>query len=173
MTYDRPIQVVYAVGPLGQFYTLADGSLPWQHNAEDMKRFKVTTMGTAVVMGRRTFESIGSKPLPKRLNIVVSRGTQLWYWPDQNEPTVSSYSLDETLYYAGESGIVSVIGGAEIIKEVLPMADTVIRTTILDAFPAEECHCVDFDLQHFDSKSSKVWFTNNSAYTEVFYKKCT
>ncbi|MEM7196294.1 MAG: dihydrofolate reductase, partial [Pseudomonadota bacterium] len=49
-----------------------DGTIPW-HHSEDLKRFKRLTTGTVIIMGRLTWESIGSKPLPERKNIVISR----------------------------------------------------------------------------------------------------
>ncbi|MCV6900975.1 dihydrofolate reductase, partial [Escherichia coli] len=52
------------------------GGLPWPHNSEDMKWFKESTRGDVVVMGRKTWESIGKKPLPKRKNIIISSERQ-------------------------------------------------------------------------------------------------
>ena len=83
-----------------------DGSLPW-HLPEDLAFFKKTTLGHPVLMGRKTFESIG-RPLPKRRNIVLTRD-RLWSYPGV-EVIHSPDEISET------EGNIFVIGGAEIYK---------------------------------------------------------
>jgi dihydrofolate reductase len=100
-----------------------EGRLPW-HLPNDLKRFKALTMGKPVVMGRRTFDSIG-RPLPGRLNIVVSRQ------PGREIAGCAVVpSLEAALAAAGEAEEVCVIGGAEIYRLALPMADTVHLTRV-------------------------------------------
>ncbi len=103
-----------------------DGKMPW-HIPEELKFFKETTMGHPVIMGRKTFESIGSKPLPGRENIVIS--TTLEETPDI---TVIS-DIEELI--ANKDVIddiekVFVIGGAEIYKLFLPHADKLYLTLV-------------------------------------------
>ena len=117
-----------------------DNDLLW-HISEDLKFFKRTTSGCPVIMGRRTFESIG-RPLPKRTNIVVSRGFDA---PD-GVHVVSS--LEEAYSAASaavseESGRCFVIGGGQIYAQAMKDADSLtvthVHTVIEDAdtfFPA-------------------------------------
>jgi dihydrofolate reductase len=95
-----------------------DGDLPW-HISTDLKRFKRVTMGHPMVMGRKTFQSIG-KPLPGRPNIVVTRDREF------HEKFVQvAFSMDQALRLATDhaTGQVMVIGGAEIFAQALPRAD--------------------------------------------------
>src|SRR3989338_139592 len=91
-----------------------DNALPW-NIPEDLKNFKALTSGKSVIMGRKTFESLG-RPLPKRQNIVVSRGMP------PIEGVIVCSSLDEA-FQAAASEEVFVIGGASIYAQALPYAD--------------------------------------------------
>ena len=106
-----------------------DNSLPW-HLPEDLRYFKRVTMGKPIVMGRKTFESIG-RPLPGRTNIVISRN------PEFEAAGVSAVaSLDEALELAaevaGDAGAseLVVIGGAEIYRLAIPRADRLYVTEV-------------------------------------------
>ena len=102
-----------------------NNSLPWTMPA-DMKHFKDLTSGKPVIMGRKTFESIG-KPLPKRINIIITRDKD---YDAQNCTVV--HSIDEALEAAKNATEVMVIGGAQIYKEFLPKANRM-YLTIIDA----------------------------------------
>jgi len=118
-----------------------DGKLPW-HIPADLKRFKALTMGSAMAMGRRTFESLPGL-LPGRRHIVLTRDTS-WSAPDA-EP---ARSVDEVLRLArGEP--LSVIGGAEIFELFLPRADRVELTEVLAD--------VEGDTAIDDPRSSGAW----------------
>src|SRR5882724_9049383 len=97
-----------------------DNGLPWGRLPEDLKHFKAVTMGKPVLMGRKTFESIG-KPLPGRTNFVLTRDAK---W--KAEGVVVIHSLDEALTGDELSGI----GGAEIYRLLLPLADRIYLTRI-------------------------------------------
>jgi dihydrofolate reductase len=99
-----------------------DGTLPW-HLPEDLKRFKALTMGTPMIMGRKTFESL-PKLLPGRRHIVITRDTQ---WRAEGAETASD--AESALALAGE-GRVSVIGGAEIFRLFADCADRVELTEV-------------------------------------------
>lgn len=103
-----------------------DNKLPW-HLPEDLKHFRALTSGHPVIMGRKTFESIG-RPLPGRLNIVISRNGEL------RIPGVTTVtSLDQALLECkGKPGNeeVFVIGGAQIYSEALPRADRLYLTIL-------------------------------------------
>lgn len=92
-----------------------DNTLPW-HLPEDLKRFKRLTMGKPIVMGRKTFESIG-KPLPDRQNIVVTRDAA---W--QRDGITVVHSVDDSLRAAGDAAEIMVIGGADLFRLFLPRA---------------------------------------------------
>ena len=92
-----------------------DNTLPW-HLPDDLKRFKRLTLGKPIVMGRKTFESIG-KPLPGRQNIVVTRDTNY-----QREGVTVVHDAEAALRAAGAAPEVMVIGGAELFRTLLPRA---------------------------------------------------
>ncbi|MFZ1813929.1 MAG: dihydrofolate reductase [Rhizobiaceae bacterium] len=108
----------------------AEGGLPWRLPS-DLKRFKATTMGKPIVMGRKTWESIG-KPLPGRINIVISRD------PDFRAVGADVVrSLDDAITLASVrarclAGIqeVCVIGGGQIYMEAMPLADRLYVTHV-------------------------------------------
>ena len=103
-----------------------DGQLPWRLPA-DLKRFKALTMGKAMIMGRKTFDSLPA-PLPGRRHIVLTRDAA---WTAQGAEPVASG--DEALALAGP-GEVMVIGGVEVFKLFLPRADRIELTEVhLDA----------------------------------------
>jgi dihydrofolate reductase len=98
-------------------------ALPWSLPA-DLKHFRDVTAGHTVIMGRKTFESIG-RPLPKRRNIVITRQSD--YAPEGVEV---ANSLDEALTMAAAEEEAFVIGGGQIFTEVLPRADRVYLTRV-------------------------------------------
>jgi dihydrofolate reductase len=100
-----------------------EGRLPW-HLPNDLKRFKALTMGKPIVMGRRTFDSIG-RALPGRTNIVVSRQSGL-----RIDGCIVVGSLEAALEAAGEADEACVIGGAEIYRLALPVAETLHLTRV-------------------------------------------
>jgi dihydrofolate reductase len=115
-----------------------EGRLPW-HLPEDFAHFRRTTTGHVVVMGRRTFESLGG-PLPRRTNIVVTRRRD---W--RADGVVAVGSLEEALVEAaGHPGDVMVIGGAEIYAQALPLADLQVISEIHLA-PEGDAHYPPFD----------------------------
>jgi dihydrofolate reductase len=115
------ISIIVAVAQNGVIG--AGNRLPW-HLPDDLKRFKALSMAKPIVMGRRTFDSIG-KPLPGRTNIVVSRQPGLAI-----EGTIVTPSLDAALAAAGAVPEVVVIGGAEIFRQVLPRTAVVHLTRV-------------------------------------------
>jgi dihydrofolate reductase len=100
-----------------------DGGLPWRL-PDDLKRFKALTLGKAVVMGRKTFESIG-KPLPNRRNIVISRRHDFRADGVDAAPDFAT-ALELCV---GENEIM-VIGGAEVYRAALPLANKIELTRV-------------------------------------------
>ncbi|NNV05925.1 dihydrofolate reductase [Geobacillus sp. C56-T2] len=108
-----------------------DNRLPW-HLPADLAYFKRVTMGHAIVMGRKTFEAIG-RPLPGRENIVVTRNPQ--FRPDG---CVVLHSLEEVKQWiAARRDEVFIIGGAELFRATMPMADRLYVTNIFASFPGD------------------------------------
>jgi dihydrofolate reductase len=107
-----------------------DNALPWRLPA-DLRRFKALTMGKPMLMGRRTFEAIG-RALPGRVNLVLTRDPA-WRAPG----AVAVHSLDEAFAHAGSAPELMVIGGAELFKLVLPLAEHVYLTDVHAAIPGD------------------------------------
>jgi dihydrofolate reductase len=101
-----------------------DNQLPW-HIPEDLQHFKQVTLGKPIIMGRKTFESIG-RVLPGRKNIVITRNLK-WSYPGVEVYT----SLESALLANSEDAELCIIGGGEIFKKALPIADK-LHLTILD-----------------------------------------
>jgi dihydrofolate reductase len=99
-----------------------DGQMPW-HLPEDLAHFKAVTMGHTMVMGRKTYDSIG-RALPGRRTIVITRQ------PGWHAPSVEvAHSLPEALALAGPADVF-VIGGSEVYREAMPYADQMLLTEV-------------------------------------------
>ena len=105
-----------------------DGQIPW-HVSTDLKRFRKLTTGNTVIMGRRTFESIG-RPLSDRQNIVVTSNPDLH--PDVDTTSNLTAALDQARHEH-----VFVIGGARLYEAALPIANTAHITRILHAIEGD------------------------------------
>ncbi len=107
-----------------------DNTIPW-HLPEDLKRFREITMGHPVIMGRKTFESIG-KPLPGRKNIIITR------IPDYRpQGCIVAHSLPDALGQCPDSDEVFICGGGEIFQEALPFANRIYLTVIHEEFEGD------------------------------------
>lgn len=111
------------------------GDLPWPKNSEDMGWFRETTKDGVVVMGRKTWESLGNKPLPNRSNIVLGRKEVLGD-PDM---VISTSDMLSTLTYLKDlyGKPIWVIGGAEMYKQALPWCNLVYLTTFLNTYDCD------------------------------------
>ena len=115
------VSIIVAIAQNG---TIGDkNSLLW-HIKEDMRFFRTTTSGHPVIMGRKTFESLGSKPLPKRTNIVITRVDR------EFEGALTAHSLEEAIRMAGEDDEIFVMGGAQIYREALSVVDRMYITVV-------------------------------------------
>jgi len=103
-----------------------DGTIPWRI-PEDARRFRALTTGHAVVMGRRTWDSLPDRfrPLPGRRNVVVTRNAA-WH----ADGAESAGSLADALELLGDFRQVFVIGGAELYAEAIPLADELLLTEV-------------------------------------------
>jgi dihydrofolate reductase len=99
---------------------------------EDMKRFKSLTMGKAVLMGKRTWESLPKRPLPGRTNIVV---TDI---PGESfEGAVMAYSIEDALMKCNNEEEIFIIGGGTIYRQFMPLADRLYITHVHKSAPAD------------------------------------
>jgi len=129
MTVALPVTLVAAMG--SNRVIGLDGDMPW-HFSEDLAHFKRTTMGGTMVMGRKTFDSIG-RPLPGRRTIVITRNTE---WAHEGVEVV--HSLGEALELAAtpeprHSAGVFIVGGGDVYAQALPIADRLVLTEIDEA----------------------------------------
>ena len=136
-----------------------DKTIPWTIPGEQL-RFKQTTMGFPLLMGRKTWQSIG-KPLPGRANIVVTRNRDF-----QAPGAAVVHSLDKGIGAAGEAEKLFIIGGAQLYSIGLELADTLILT-MLDLedsgdtfFP--EFSCPPYQLVHREAVSGSVPYSIES-----------
>ena len=100
-----------------------DAEIPWKIPGEQ-KRFKELTIGKTVIMGRKTFESIG-KPLPNRKTIIVTRNKDYHY-----EKCLVANSLQQALDLCSNDDEIFIAGGGQIYKEVLPRTDRIYLTIV-------------------------------------------
>lgn len=127
-----------------------NGVMPWGHIKEDMQFFRRTTTGYPVIMGRVTFESLGSKPLPKRKNIVISSSIN-------NEIKYDNLSFDNSFedvlskLLLEKYNQIFIIGGESIYKKALDYADRVYLTHINK----------DYNCDRFFPEMDKSLFNSN------------
>jgi len=117
--------------------------LPWKLPA-DMKWFRQHTLGKPIIMGRKTFESFGGKPLPERKNIIVTL--------DQNyhsENAIVSHSIEEAVNEAKDADEVMIIGGMSLYKQTLPIADRLYMTVVDGDFEGDAWF-PQFDMNDWD-----------------------
>ncbi len=118
-----------------------DNTLPW-HLPADLGYFKKTTTGKTVLMGRKTYESIG-KPLPNRRNVIVSRNSEF-----KAEGCEIVDSIDAALNLAKNDNEVMVMGGASFYEQMLPSADRLYITRIDGKYDGD-AHFPKFDIEEF------------------------
>lgn len=121
----------------------AGGALPWRL-PEDMRRFKELTTGHKIIMGRKTFESIG-RPLPNRTNIVITS--------DQNYEAPGCtvvHSVEEALAKTDPQEEVFIIGGASIYASTLVNADRMYITEVDETYPEADVFFLEFTPQDWE-----------------------
>jgi dihydrofolate reductase len=140
-----------------------DNALPWRLSA-DLKRFRELTMGHHIVLGRKTYESIG-KPLPGRTMIIVTRNVAF-----SAEGSFVVHSLDQALALAEARGETEVFicGGAEIYAQALPHADRLYLTEV-DAEVAADAYFPAFNADEWREGSSETWLADEkNQYSSTF-----
>jgi len=108
-----------------------NNQLIW-HLPADLKRFKLTTTGHTVIMGRKTFESLGNKPLPNRTNIIITANKNF-----KAKNCILAHSLQEAIFYAKADANPFILGGAHIYKQAIALADVLDLTFIHHSFEGD------------------------------------
>jgi dihydrofolate reductase len=139
----------------------SNGSLPW-HYSEDLKFFKKQTMGHPIVMGRVVFEELNEKPLPGRENIVLSRSRSY-------DHVKSFESIDSALKHLKDEETVFIIGGGEIYRQTLPIADQLIITRIKKEY-AGDTTFPEYR-QEIGKKWKEVWREEHSDFDFIIYDR--
>jgi len=114
-----------------------NNTLPWRC-PEDLKHFKALTMGHHIVMGRKTFDSIG-KPLPGRTTVIVTRNRKL-----KIEGCIMAHSLPEAIAACANDAEIFIVGGAELYAQALPLTNKLYITEIQQDV-AGDAHFPEFD----------------------------
>ncbi|MDP9806817.1 dihydrofolate reductase [Trueperella bonasi] len=155
-----------------------DGTMAW-HVPEDLTFFKKMTMGRPVIMGRKTWDSLGGRALPGRTNIVLSRNQD--FSPEGAHVAgnlAEAYEMARLCAQAssGESDpLVWIMGGAQIYEEGLAIADGVVVTDIDLDVPGADAYApmIPFDWETAQSDPDRGWHTaaNGTRYRMTVYRK--
>jgi dihydrofolate reductase len=151
---NEAVRIAFVVAAAANGVIGRDGQLPWRLPS-DLKRFRALTLGKPIIMGRKTYESIG-KPLDGRDNIVLSRQ------PGFNPPGVTVVARIEDAIQLGrrlaaQQGVdeVAIIGGAEVFGAALPLADR-IYLTLVKGTPDGETRLAQFDPETWQETAREV-----------------
>jgi len=149
---------IIAVVAAGKNRVIGDqGKLPW-HIRADLKHFKKLTLGHPVVMGRKTFESIG-RCLPGRRNIVLTRDPS---WKAEGVDVFHDHTSVVAELQRTKTPVACIVGGGELYQLFLPMTDTVYLTEV-DASPKGDAYFPDIvNDEKFELRSSSQTMTNES-----------
>ena len=138
------------------------------HIPEDLKRFKKLTLGQAVIMGKKTWESLPRKPLPGRKNIVITDDPR-----ETIEFSITAYSIEDSLSKCGENDEVFIIGGGSIYRQYLPFANRLYITHIHKKTPADIYFpFIDPEIwEPIEKEEHKQDKNNDIPYTYIIYHR--
>lgn len=139
-----------------------NNQLPW-HFSSDLKFFKQLTMGQTVIMGRKTFQSLGEKLLPGRENFVLSREVKL-----ERVPHLEFFTSLEAALKAVKTETGFIIGGASIFEETMPLIDGIYMTRIHQDFEGDTFYP---QMPAYFKEESRTLLQENPKLEVVFYKK--
>lgn len=158
--------IIVAVGRQNEIG--ADNDMPWSKSLkDDLRHFKELTSGHSIIVGRKTFESFGGKPLPNRENIVISRT------PIDVDGIIHAHSLDEA-YRIASHDTVFVIGGGQIYKEAITNVDVLYVTEVKASFVDATVFFPTIDLGQWREVSRQHHLAderNNYAFDFVIYER--
>ena len=141
-----------------------DNELLW-HISEDLKRFKRLTTGNAVIMGKKTWESLPRKPLPGRKNIVLTDNPQ-----EIIENAVTAYSLDDAVSKCSNDEEIFIIGGGSIYRQFMPRADRLFITHVHKKAPAD-IYFPEIDPDIWEVTEKEEFTDNDIPYTYTIYER--
>ena len=146
-----------------------NNDLLW-HIPEDLKRFKKLTTGHTVIMGKKTYESLPRKPLPNRLNIVISDNPD-----DHFDQCLMAYSIEDVMKKINPFDENFIIGGASIYSQFLPLADRLYITWIHRSFEGDVFFpVIDFsEWLLTSSEDIPSGVTNDFSYSNNIYDRIT
>lgn len=140
-----------------------DNTIPW-HIPEELRFFKRTTMGSPVIMGRLTYESLKG-PLPGRQNVVISRN------PDYRAPgTDTVTSIEEALAVTKDAEKVFILGGSQIFEKTLAMADNIILS-VLDREVEGDIYFPEFSDEDFQQTGHERHEGGTEPFTVYYYRR--
>jgi dihydrofolate reductase len=160
-------QEIILIAAIGRNRELGkDGDLLWRIS-DDLQRFKQVTSGYPIIMGRKTFESIG-RPLPKRINIIVTRDTEY-----RQEGCVVVHTIEKALEAAKSTGAekIFIIGGGEIYGAALPYADRLDLTLIEAEDKEADVFFPEFENQFREVSKEKPQEEGGVSYTWTQYQR--
>jgi dihydrofolate reductase len=144
-----------------------DNELLW-HISEDLKRFKRLTSGNTVIMGKKTWESLPRRPLPGRINIVLTDN------PNESiENAVTAYSIQDSLNKCNQNEEIFIIGGGSIYRQFMPIADRLFITHVHMKAPAD-IYFPEIDLNIWEITEKEEFKTdgdNSIPYTYTIYQR--
>jgi dihydrofolate reductase len=147
------VSIIVAVGTVNSVIGKENGDLPWDKISEDMKHFRKTTTGHPIIMGRKTWETFGSRPLPGRTSIVITRKNDY----EVPEGVIVVSSLQEAIDKAFEidHNQIFIIGGGEIYKQAIEseVADSLYITQVQGTFEGD----VKFPSGWIGHFPDKIW----------------
>jgi dihydrofolate reductase len=145
-----------------------NNTLPWRC-PEDLKHFKSLTLGHHIIMGRKTFDSIG-KPLSGRVSVVISRDLNL-----QIEGCIVVHSLAQAIAACAGEAQIFIVGGAQIYAQAMDLADTLYITEIQQEVVGD-AHFPDFDAAHWQEVAREPRSQETPqplSYHFVTYQRCS
>jgi dihydrofolate reductase len=153
-----PIQNLNAIVAMCQNFGIGcDNKLPW-HISADLKYFREKTLNTTVVMGRKTFESIGSKPLPNRKNIVITSSLALKDDDSENITFYTKQQFDEYLIRTEDT--VFIIGGGQLYTDYIDKISTLYVTNIYSPYPCDVFFPNCWDRFTLDERTTRIFDKN-------------
>lgn len=151
------------------------GKLPWKIPS-DLKRFKSLTMGSPIIMGRKTFDSINQRPLPGRPNLVISKNHKKEIEKNCSENVLCFSSLELALNWARENSYQEcfIIGGAQIFDRTLDLAQK-IYITVIDYLGPSDTYFPPYDHLNYKISLEEKWKKKEkdqySSYFKILEKK--
>jgi dihydrofolate reductase len=141
-----------------------DNELLW-HISEDLKRFKRLTTGNAVIMGKKTWESLPRRPLPGRKNIVLTDNPH-----ETIENAITAYSLDDAVSKCNPDEEIFIIGGGSIYRQFMPRADRLFITHVHRKAPAD-IYFPEIDPDIWEVNEKEEFIDNEIPYTYTIYER--